>query len=176
MRCFILTLATTIFVSTSAENLKHLIEALNTTQRSYMKYRSYVMYTEGKPHKCLYTKKENLSTDEYWFLQDFIAGDMGYQHRLHAKLGDDGHDPYMTVDNIPAPPRSPSTTLSIQYRLKHWNSTAKCAVFTLYLGPTLHCEHHKWKDQIKNPQESCDWWYRYLCNDTKYQVYFPDCP
>uniref|UniRef100_A0A023FQJ8 Putative lipocalin-2 1 n=1 Tax=Amblyomma cajennense TaxID=34607 RepID=A0A023FQJ8_AMBCJ len=165
--------ATVISAKPSKEDL---YKALNTTDRIWTVRRSYERGAPNAKHSCVYAKKEDLSDDNYQFVQGFKNGSKWQNETLYGKLSDQAGEAVLTVSKIP----NPGEGNGVPYTLQYWEKENHCGVltFTGIKDRELKCELHVWEQKLSPATNwlRCELAYETICtNMHKFPVYTDDC-
>ncbi|XP_075546745.1 uncharacterized protein LOC142579946 [Dermacentor variabilis] len=149
----------------NAISFQDLYKALDTTEKVWLKQRSY---KQQNHHDCVYASKLFLNNTDYKFEQHYKNGEKKIQNELFAKLGGQEEEyPWMIVSKEQG-------GQGLKYTLKFANENEKCGVLTLHLGGKDECEMHVWDETVDTTLTECKMKYKELCT-TSHGVYSSDC-
>ncbi|XP_049521971.1 uncharacterized protein LOC119450602 isoform X1 [Dermacentor silvarum] len=157
-----------LFIGTQAVNLTDLLEALNTTETTWLKRRTYNM----SDHTCVYTQKIDLNETNYKFEQGYMTGHTKLNHTLYAKLGENRTaGPWMEVSSEPDHRHG-----GLRYFLQYWNGTEKCGILKTGLSGEDQYEVHVWDSKVNDTNQACMQKYDDLkTGKGSYEVYSTSC-
>uniref|UniRef100_A0A224YLI2 Lipocalin n=1 Tax=Rhipicephalus zambeziensis TaxID=60191 RepID=A0A224YLI2_9ACAR len=148
---------------TSKTNLTELVEALNTTQKVWLKWRSYAV----EDVTCVYYAKISLKDNRYLFDECYNKGYQKKKLYMSAKLQQAAYGAEMLVKS-----RNAKGTRTKRYLLQYWNRDEKCGIFTQSDG----CEQYVWGSLVRTKVTACDCAYERICDKRHhYKVYKFTC-
>nr|XP_054930615.1 uncharacterized protein LOC129386571 isoform X1 [Dermacentor andersoni] len=154
-----------LFTVANALNIEVLRKGLNTTEKVWLKKRSYNISND----QCIYASKMFLNQTDYEFEVHYEMGDKKVLHQLLAKLegGEGEEDPWMIVSSLEG-------GTGLQYTLKFASDQEKCGVLTHNFGGKDQCEMYVWDQTIDATLTECENKYNELCQES-HAVYSSDC-
>ncbi|XP_065292414.1 uncharacterized protein [Dermacentor albipictus] len=165
MKYFNIAVLLALLTVANALNFEVLRKALNTTQKVWLKKRSFPIPDE----KCTYASKLFLNQTDYKFRLHYEIGKEKVQQEFFAKFGggERGEDPWMTVI-------SAGGGTGQDYTLKFASDTEKCGVLTFNLGGMDLCKMYVWDQTVDTTLTECEKNYNAICQES-HTVYSSDC-
>ncbi|XP_049522019.1 uncharacterized protein LOC119448274 [Dermacentor silvarum] len=154
-----------LFIGTQAVSFEDLLEALNTTEKSWLTKRTYSL----QGHSCVYAQKLSLTREHYTFEQGYKQDGKEKKHTLYSNLGNDGSGPWMTVSRTP-------DGHGLKYYLEYLNKNEECGILKVHLSGQDHYEMHQWDNKVGEGAAQCNNQYMtLLAARTSYNVYSESC-
>ncbi|XP_075527323.1 uncharacterized protein LOC142559638 [Dermacentor variabilis] len=146
-------------------NWTDLIEALNTSQKIWLKQRNYPTDSD-----CTYWQRTWLNKTDYFFDEWFRKEPQWKKYQERANLVNESNVPVMKI-RLQVEKESKATP----YKFQYWTSKEKCGIFNYTdASGTSRCEQHAWNSNITTTGE-CDKAFQTICGDVSYQVYKHSC-
>ncbi|XP_075527324.1 uncharacterized protein LOC142559639 [Dermacentor variabilis] len=147
-------------------NFTDLLEALNTSEKIWMKQRNYAVSQD-----CIYWERIFLNRTDYFFYQWERKGKMWTKYEERAKLINGTDVPVMKI-RLKAEQESKGRP----YNFEYWTSEEKCFILK-YTGSSAisMCEQHVWNSKVATTTGECDKAFQTICGGVSYQIYKRSC-
>ncbi|XP_065292420.1 uncharacterized protein [Dermacentor albipictus] len=165
MKYFNIAVLLALLTVANALNIEVLRKALDTTQKVWLKKRSFPIPDE----KCTYASKLFFNQTDYKFRLHYEIGKEKVVRKFFAKLGggEGGEDPWLTVSRQQGGP-------TLKHTLKFASENEKCGVLTFYLNGKDQCEMLAWDETVDTTLTECEKKYNELCQES-HSIYSSDC-